>query len=403
MGTIANKLLELNTAKHAIRAAINSKGGTLTKGSPLSAYPAAIEAIGVDTPYELMHVVFIDYDGTVLKDAWVAVGDPVTAPTPPAHPHLTFRGWNRSAASLASVKHDMCVGALYDVEDGVNWLRVNVAAGSSITLKFTRNTNAPVKEVDWGDGTVETLTSDTSKTHTYADGYTGWVKLTGLCLQSATASSSQITNLVVEMLVSWWKTGNAVFATGLEAVCFGYGCSASSTFRSASKMRGVVFGGNTNTVQFTFDQNSGYPVGRFHFSQAEEGGNKTSGTPTSAIIPIVEQYASTSSALEPKTPDSIVYFNYTGSISAAAVISRMRVVGTQFASGTLNARQVIIDEGAVPAGQINLYYNEIENFLDLINRLGDANLTISLWNVPVPSRDAISAILTPKGYTIAYS
>ena len=46
MGQIANELLALNAAKHAIREAINAKGGgPLDPGAPLSDYPAAILAI----------------------------------------------------------------------------------------------------------------------------------------------------------------------------------------------------------------------------------------------------------------------------------------------------------------------------------------------------------------------
>ena len=190
MGRIANQLLALNSAKHAIREAINEKGGSLEKWDPLSSYPAAIRNIPMPGGYEALawcHVVFIEPDGTVLKDCFVKPGDPVTPPAIPNTPekqHLIFVGWNRTDEELASVQHDMCVGALYKLDESnvqYAWVE-NVSTYSFYLVMYGIGSAKAAFDIDWGDGTV-TRVDDVgtsykgSGTHEYSEPYTGFIKI----------------------------------------------------------------------------------------------------------------------------------------------------------------------------------------------------------------------------------
>lgn len=174
MSRLSQNLLALNAAKHAIRAAINTKGGSLKAGDPLSDYPAAIENFSEDYLLRRCRVIFIDWDGTVLRDIYVERGASVTPPDVPAHEGITFSHWTRSAGTLAAVPHDMVVGACYNGKPGWNHFgTLRVEAGE--TVQFTQNCKVVADThctIDWGDGTEEVFATDyraQSLTHTYAE------------------------------------------------------------------------------------------------------------------------------------------------------------------------------------------------------------------------------------------
>ena len=160
MGQIAEKLLALNSAKHAIRAAINGKIPVpLEKNAPLSAYPEEIDKLDFIAGAEFCHVVFLDDDGTVLQDSWVPFGEPVTPPVPPQHEFCTFAGWNFPDSAFEAVKRDMCVGAMYRAPEGeIVVIYENVENGPGFSLALTNvvrvdtSVNVTLEEsVDGGD------------------------------------------------------------------------------------------------------------------------------------------------------------------------------------------------------------------------------------------------------------
>jgi len=197
MGQIANKLLALNSAKHAIREAINLKGGgPMAVNAPLSAYPAAVASIpqgggggGISDPFaaylDYYRVIFIDWDGTVLQDTLVPKGQAVTPPTV-SHPNMTFVRWTVANTEFEAVNRDMCVGACYGTQTVDGWdssfvinLDRSISGGLTVSFKMQILSGYPGK-VDWGDGNIDTVSVSGSRTvtHTYAqDGaYTivGW-------------------------------------------------------------------------------------------------------------------------------------------------------------------------------------------------------------------------------------
>lgn len=207
MGKIANQLLALNTEKHAIRAAVNAAAGdeVLKKYDPLSAYPAAIEAAakgGIPSPDELLsyyRIIFIDWDGTILKDCYVKPGDAVEAPAAPVHNGLVFAGWTKTAATLQAPDMDMVVGATYTFQDDIVYIKEIVFSEDAIpsaTVDCKARTETAEIRVEWGDGQIDDYTLEAGagdfdyKVHDYAETGTYTIKvhlLSGLLLYAAEA------------------------------------------------------------------------------------------------------------------------------------------------------------------------------------------------------------------------
>lgn len=161
MGQIAEKLLALNSAKHAIRAAINGKIPVpLDKAAPLSVYPDAIKSI---TLYP-KDVNFFDYDGRLVYSYTVAEFLALTElPEGPAHPGLLFQEWNWSLADAQEYVGQygcLVVGPSYETVDGYTHLFVTMPTDN---LRAIINNTGGVS-VDWGDGTT-----DNASEHVYAE------------------------------------------------------------------------------------------------------------------------------------------------------------------------------------------------------------------------------------------
>lgn len=163
MGQIAQQLLALNSAKHAIRQAINDKGGgPLSKGDPLSAYPDAIAAI--PTGGGVKAVVFFDYDGTIVTS--YSVEDFLELeemPENPEHDGLTAQGWNWSLADAQAYVQKygvLYVGQMYKPTDGK--LHLVIILSKDLTFRFNIT-----GLVDWGDGSA-TQSASGQVSHAYA-------------------------------------------------------------------------------------------------------------------------------------------------------------------------------------------------------------------------------------------
>jgi hypothetical protein len=111
--SISTELQRIIDAKADIKTAINDKGGTLTTET-IDAYAAAIDNISGGGPSETFKVIFLDYDGTVLKEENVSPGANATPPTPPTHANLTFQEWNNNTTNIQT---DILIGATYAVND----------------------------------------------------------------------------------------------------------------------------------------------------------------------------------------------------------------------------------------------------------------------------------------------
>jgi hypothetical protein len=111
-----------------------------------------------DPPDESKPVKFYDYDGTLLYSYSLAEVQELTElPTQPVHDGLTAKGWNWTLADIKAEIAPVIVGAHYAASDGVNRFYITIPDEhhAKIDLYFRLQGTA---EIDWGDGTVETLT-----------------------------------------------------------------------------------------------------------------------------------------------------------------------------------------------------------------------------------------------------
>ena len=137
---------------------------------------------------EKHEVRWIDADGTILKRELVDTGDSVTMPEDPNYDpeYLEFDRWISTGGDINNVTKDIDFGAYYRPKevtiDGVT------ARATILKARFTEKTGLTVQlqsmagpsastplKVDWGDGSISTVTSSSTKpSHTY-DSYGEYV------------------------------------------------------------------------------------------------------------------------------------------------------------------------------------------------------------------------------------
>ena len=413
MGQIANKLLRLNTEKHRIREAIGRKDVELTPATPLTAYAPAIDSIDqrkvnpVIPYYDYFRVIFVDYEGTVLKDVYVVRGSAVTPPeTVPEHDHLTFQGWTRSDVELGDVQHDMCVGALYEVEgaeDKTNWLYITVNSNQKIRIDGT-SVSGLYYTVDWGDGTVETKNGDAIHTYVNAGDYI--VKTTNRKVKlDAAASSSTDYSWLSALKKAYLNAFNTLadssrrHLTALGDVCVGAGAVIPAEAQEIvlpAGVRAFVMGEAAHPISVKT-----LGTGKFFFSVSTAFTLNMYGpghTPVLDLLP--------NSRLAAGDVNRVAW---PSEIAAPTTITNgsthVCLVGDTFGGGYLTAFcTIIIEDGATPRSDVRVNFAILENAWEFLASLGEVSqaITITLTNVNEGYRDSISAALTAKGYTVAF-
>lgn len=100
---------------------------------------------------------FIDYDGEVLKEQWVNSGEDATAPETPEHEDLEFYQWNKG---FTNVTKNLDVGAIYESATGDTYLYIRLTGSTGLSPRlYLQKASAIITRVDWGDGTVDALTT----------------------------------------------------------------------------------------------------------------------------------------------------------------------------------------------------------------------------------------------------
>ena len=126
----------------------------------------------------------VDYDGTVLQEAWLNKGEKIKLVAPPAHDGLTFQEWSSPVTISSNIitmpESDVTVGPTYTTVSGKSefYITLNSVTGLSMTLNMDGTK-------DWGDGTTDTETS-----HTYASA--GDYKITCNGTTMTTSSSANL-------------------------------------------------------------------------------------------------------------------------------------------------------------------------------------------------------------------
>ena len=378
-------------------------------------------------------VVFIDYDGTILKDVYVRPGSAVEAPDTselPAHPHLTFNRWNYSAADLADVQHDMCVGALYRVEDGATWLKVNVPAGTAVVL----TTNSAPSAVDWGDGTVDANTS-----HTYAADYSGWVKVTdgghiigwtwnGYNNQGTAPDANNIMYYAEEALVTPNASGIMLFSypsyrmtmdafpVSAVAIDDAQNNNKSLQFSPSFSMRGFVWSEQNSPCNAAYNNR----CGEFYDSWAKTGTGSNNysvkySNENYSIIPVLFCRSSNYCGI-PLNAESVVvpagltYIDFYNTSGAIGVV-KARFLGSVIPGCTpgnyVDAKYVIIEEGATCGSEYPLRISaRCANLEDVAQRMGSVQSgAVEICRTSSADKliQQIAATLTAKGYTVTIS
>lgn len=97
-------------------------------------------------------VLWLDYDGTIIKDELVPHGKPATPPEAedmPQNEHLVFNGWDRP---FDNITEDTEINALYDTENGSIWFHL-IPRGdvASFTAKIMRAASGSYALTDEGE------------------------------------------------------------------------------------------------------------------------------------------------------------------------------------------------------------------------------------------------------------
>lgn len=194
MGNIKQKLANIVEAvvelRDEFKEALMEKGVT-EPGDNIAEYPAAILEIptgggGGDLPYNMNRVRYWDIDGTLLKEEVVEDGQSSTPPeNRPNIPEaqLNFVGWSATAEDLGEIYCDIDVIAEYEATGGLGAaFFVDVPVGETIRCPLY-GSGLPGSQsylVKWSTGAewTEYSPSDITErgvTHTYSEGYRGWV------------------------------------------------------------------------------------------------------------------------------------------------------------------------------------------------------------------------------------
>ena len=267
MGVIANKLLALNSAKHAILNAINELGGRLREWSPLSAYPSEIRRIA-NVSYESFQtdrhrVVFIDWDGTVLKDVMVLHGDPVTPPEIPSKwtrnsaIGLSFKEWTHPDTDMASVTHDMCIGPIYTMLGNTKVVFRVPKQSNNYNFTAKGTSSSPVFYYKGSDGSGISITSTTNVSISVPDNADELVVfVTGNASSPAESTTGNYGRAAVFSSYNWADTNN----NGYYVLGFGYPYGSPKTLSVGNgrylHVGGIVLHSNT-TTRPSFSLNQG--------------------------------------------------------------------------------------------------------------------------------------------------
>lgn len=161
----------------AVADSIRSKTGTAEPINPQD-FPERIQAIqsaGQDADGR-HRVIFLDIDGTVLKEQYVENGGAATAPPDPSREMCVFTGWMDAYNSITA---DTEIYAGYRSADGKTRYKVNCPAGETLRLQLMCMSESPVT-IDWGDGVTDICSVKgryALYTHTYAEAFSGWVSI----------------------------------------------------------------------------------------------------------------------------------------------------------------------------------------------------------------------------------
>lgn len=178
----------LVTTKTALKTVANNYGGGITNDTPFANYSGVFDSLlsagggGEAVPYDGKYLVrVIDYDGTILKEAYLNTGDTFTLPFAPTNDRLTFQTWSSPVDivnnTVTVTDDNIFIGAIYETKSGAT--EIDIFVNENTGLDFTLQNCTGLSTVDWGDGTTSTGSSS-GATHTYASAGEYTIKAYGI-------------------------------------------------------------------------------------------------------------------------------------------------------------------------------------------------------------------------------
>lgn len=166
---VAENLQRIMQAKKDLKTVINSIRPSI-RNEELKDYTITLSKM-----FGLSRVVFVDYDGTVLKDEYCFVGDDLVPPIVPDHTDegLVFTEWNWDTTVEKVGPVMMVIGACYTTVDGLNHIHIRLTTDLVFSMYFqflTTAGNTPFSyTLDWGDGSEpDTYAANGTRSHTYS-------------------------------------------------------------------------------------------------------------------------------------------------------------------------------------------------------------------------------------------
>ena len=199
------------------------------------------------------NVKVIDYDGTIIAEKNLDEGKTFKLPKAPSHDGLVFQEWSATQeivnGKITVGKNDVMIGAVYTTASGKNEfdIELTTVTGLSVTLNIDG-------DKDWGDGTIDSLTS-----HTYSQVGKYTIKCDGTTMTTSSLSglfgqSSSARNYYV-------KSARIATIQTISAYAFAYCVSLRSailsttvkyiinnSFNSAASLINIIL--NSNIISF---------------------------------------------------------------------------------------------------------------------------------------------------------
>lgn len=247
--------------------AIRTKKGT-TNLIPAQNFASEIESIesGGGSPIQnsggkyLVRVV--DYDGTILKEDWLNMGDTFTMPTTPTHDRLVFQEWSSPIDIINNEfvvpNYDVVIGPLYQTKSTYSEFDIYVNAGTGLTINFNITGTK-----DWGDGTTSS-----EKTHTYSSAGNYTIKMD---ITTIDTTNSNVMGVNRDIVLKQVLLASNLYSIGAYAFYQLYGLEKISLSKRITNMGQYAFcycallktiilpnlsnSANVNSYLFAYDRN----------------------------------------------------------------------------------------------------------------------------------------------------
>lgn len=158
----------------------------------------------------------IDYDGSIIDEQGVDVGEEYTLPSAPSHTGLVFQDWSAPVTitdgKVTAIKGNIVVGAVYTTASGKSEFDIEITPASGLTITFKMSGNK-----DWGDGTTSTGTS-----HTYTNYGSYTIKCDGTSWSSLSSSGGLFGQTFSNNKGDICKRARITGITTIGAYCFQY-------------------------------------------------------------------------------------------------------------------------------------------------------------------------------------